>query len=84
MSDNIINGALEKSGWILADGGIGTQLFDMGLQAGDAPELWNKTESKKIRITKAPLMLEVIFFLTNSFGSNACRLRLHIPLNYQN
>ena len=49
MSDNIINRALEKSGWILADGGIGTQLFDMGLQAGDAPELWNKTESKKIR-----------------------------------
>ena len=36
MSENIINRVLEKRGWILADGGIGTQLFDMGLQAGDA------------------------------------------------
>ena len=32
MSENIINKVLEKRGWILADGGIGTQLFDMGLQ----------------------------------------------------
>tara|TARA_B100000575_G_scaffold288590_1_gene288894 strand:+ start:722 stop:865 length:144 start_codon:yes stop_codon:yes gene_type:complete len=47
MSDNIINRVLEKSVWILADGGIGTQLFDMGLQAGDAPELWIETESKR-------------------------------------
>ncbi len=78
MSDNIINRALEKSGWILADGGIGTQLFDMGLQAGDAPELWNKTESKKIRsLYKGSIDAGSDLFLTNSFGSNACRLRLH-------
>ena len=28
--------------WILLDGATGTNLFDMGLQSGDAPELWNE------------------------------------------
>ena len=27
--------------WLLADGATGTNLFNMGLQSGDAPELWN-------------------------------------------
>ena len=28
--------------WILADGATGTNLFNMGLMAGDAPEMWNE------------------------------------------
>ena len=35
---------IEKLGsedWLLADGATGTNLFDMGLNSGDAPELWN-------------------------------------------
>ena len=33
----------------MADGATGTSLFDMGLEAGEAPELWNETEPGKIR-----------------------------------
>ena len=28
--------------WLLTDGATGTNLFDMGLMFGDAPELWNE------------------------------------------
>ena len=35
--------------WLLADGATGTNLFNMGLQSGDAPELWNADEPEKIR-----------------------------------
>ena len=34
--------------WILADGATGTNLFAMGLEAGDAPELWNESQPGKI------------------------------------
>ena len=35
--------------WLMADGATGTNLFNMGLEAGEAPELWNETEPAKIR-----------------------------------
>ena len=35
--------------WLLADGATGTNLFAMGLEAGEAPELWNETEPAKVR-----------------------------------
>jgi len=34
---------LAERDWILADGATGTNLFNMGLEGGDAPELWNAT-----------------------------------------
>ena len=40
---------LEQSDWLLADGAIGTNLFEMGLSSGDAPEIWNETEPQKIK-----------------------------------
>ena len=62
--------ALEQRDWILADGAIGTNLFEMGLSNGDAPEIWNETEPQKIK------SLHRMFgdagseiFLTNSFAS---------------
>ena len=33
----------------MADGATGTNLFNMGLEAGEAPELWNESEPAKIR-----------------------------------
>ena len=33
--------------WLLTDGAMGTNLFDMGLMSGDAPELWNEKYPKK-------------------------------------
>ena len=38
---------LADRGWILADGATGTNLFNMGLASGEAPELWNETEPGK-------------------------------------
>ena len=64
--------------WLLADGATGTNLFNMGLEAGEAPELWNETEPAKVRaLYDGAIGAGSDLFLTNSFGGNASRLRLH-------
>jgi 5-methyltetrahydrofolate--homocysteine methyltransferase len=40
---------LDNNAVIVADGATGTILFEMGLQHGDSPELWNVEEPDKIR-----------------------------------
>ena len=75
---NALAHALENQDWLLADGATGTQLFNMGLQSGDAPELWNDSAPDKIRtLYRGPVDAGSDLFLTNSFGSNAARLKLH-------
>jgi len=32
---------VNSSEWLLTDGATGTNLFELGLMSGDAPELWN-------------------------------------------
>lgn len=69
---------IDKKGALLADGATGTTLFDMGLTSGDAPELWNADEPEKIRTLHrqfADAGADII--LTNTFGCNAHRLKLH-------
>ena len=69
---------LAKRGWILADGATGTNLFNMGLASGDAPELWNDTAPDKIKaLYKGSVDAGSDLFLTNSFGGNRSRLKLH-------
>lgn len=69
---------LAEKGTLLADGATGTNLFDMGLMAGDAPELWNDTAPEKItKLYKDSVDAGSDIFLTNSFGANASRLKLH-------
>ncbi|MBE0454210.1 MAG: betaine--homocysteine S-methyltransferase [Roseovarius sp.] len=64
--------------WILADGATGTNLFNMGLQSGDAPEMWNDEHPDRIRaLYKSAVDAGSDLFLTNSFGGNAARLKLH-------
>ena len=64
--------------WLLADGATGTNLFAMGLEAGEAPELWNVTEPGKVRaLYDGAVGAGSDLFLTNSFGGNASRLKLH-------
>lgn len=64
--------------WVLADGATGTNLFNMGLSSGDAPELWNEQEPDKIRaLYSGAVDAGSDLFLTNSFGGNAARLKLH-------
>ncbi|MAU53917.1 MAG: methionine synthase I [Roseovarius sp.] len=64
--------------WILADGATGTNLFNMGLQSGDAPEMWNDAHPDRIRsLYRSAVDAGSDLFLTNSFGGNAARLKLH-------
>lgn len=69
---------LAEKGTLLADGATGTNLFNMGLMSGDAPELWNTDEPAKITaLYKGAVDSGSDLFLTNSFGANASRLKLH-------
>lgn len=65
---------------ILADGAMGTMLFEAGLQFGDPPEMWNVTRPQSDvvrRIHRAYLDAGSRILLTNTFGGNRMRLSLH-------
>lgn len=69
---------LNSRDWILADGATGTNLFAMGLEAGESPEVWNLTARDNIvKLYKGSVDAGSDLFLTNSFGGNAARLKLH-------
>ena len=69
---------LSTRDWILADGATGTNLFNMGLSSGDSPEFWNVEQPDNIRaLYRGPVEAGSDLFLTNTFGGNASRLKLH-------
>jgi len=78
MTRTTLSALLEARDWILADGATGTILFNMGLQAGDAPELWNANHPDRIAtLYSGAVDAGSDLFLTNTFGGNAARLKLH-------
>ena len=77
MSEKLMN-LLAERGFLLADGATGTNLFNMGLEAGEAPEMWNDQHPDRIRtLYQNAVDAGSDLFLTNSFGGNASRLKLH-------
>lgn len=75
---NPIDALIAEKGVLLADGATGTNLFDMGLQSGDAPELWNEDAPEKVEALHQGFVdagSDII--LTNSFGGTRHRLKLH-------
>ncbi|MEF9606150.1 homocysteine S-methyltransferase family protein, partial [Paracoccus sp. PXZ] len=63
--------------WLLADGATGTNLYNMGLAPGQAPDLWCETHPDKVReLHRQMIASGADIILTNSFGANASRLRL--------
>ena len=81
MSD-LLSSLLAERDWLMADGATGTTLFNMGLSSGDAPELWNTDEPANItQLYKGAVDAGSDLFLTNSFGGNASRLKLHNAQN---
>ena len=69
---------LSTRDWLMADGATGTNLFNMGLASGDAPEFWNIDHPERIRtLYRNAVEAGSDIFLTNSFGANASRLKLH-------
>lgn len=64
--------------WLIADGATGTNLFAMGLEAGEAPELWNVDKPDNIRaLYQGFIDAGSDLILTNSFGGTRARLKLH-------
>ncbi|PSL19462.1 betaine--homocysteine S-methyltransferase [Shimia abyssi] len=79
---NALSKLLETRDWLLADGATGTNLFNMGLSSGDAPEMWNDEQPEKIKkLYKLAVDAGSDIFLTNSFGGNSARLKLHNAAN---
>ncbi len=75
---NAFSEQLDSLGVLLADGATGTTLFQMGLQSGDAPELWNTDAPEKITaLYQGSVDAGSDLFLTNTFGGTAARLKLH-------
>lgn len=75
---NPIDALIAEKGVLLADGATGTNLFAMGLESGDAPELWNASEPDKIAaLHKGFVDAGADIILTNSFGGTRHRLKLH-------
>ena len=75
---NPLSDLLAERGILLADGATGTNLFNAGLMSGEPPELWNTDEPQKIiALYTGAVEAGSDLFLTNSFGANASRLKLH-------
>jgi 5-methyltetrahydrofolate--homocysteine methyltransferase len=75
---NAFSQLLAARDWILADGATGTNLFNMGLSSGDAPEMWNVDHPDRIaKLYQGAVDAGSDLFLTNTFGGNASRLKLH-------
>jgi 5-methyltetrahydrofolate--homocysteine methyltransferase len=69
---------LQQRRVLLADGATGTAYFDMGLTAGDPPELWNVDHPDRVRALHQGFVdAGTDIILTNTFGANRDRLKLH-------
>ena len=69
---------LDARDWLMADGATGTNLFNMGLSSGEPPEFWNVDKPDNIRsLYRGAVEAGSDIFLTNTFGGNAARLKLH-------
>ena len=75
---DLLSKLLAEKDWLMADGATGTNLFNRGLEAGEAPELWNVDQPEKIKaLYQDAVDSGSDIFLTNSFGGTAARLKLH-------
>ncbi len=75
---NPIDALIAEKGVLLADGATGTNLFAMGLESGEAPELWNETAPEKVEALHQSFVdAGADIILTNSFGGTRHRLKLH-------
>jgi 5-methyltetrahydrofolate--homocysteine methyltransferase len=75
---NLFEKMLEEKPVLLADGATGTTFFGMGLQSGDAPELWNVDFPERVaEHYRAFIDAGSDLILTNSFGGTRYRLMLH-------
>lgn len=74
----VFSSLLNAKSYIITDGAMGTELFKLGLHSGDSPELWNVEYPEKVqKVHTSYLRAGSDVILTNSFGCNRLRLKLH-------
>ncbi len=62
----------------MADGAMGTMLFEAGLKFGDPPEVWNVAHPELVRsVHRGYIDAGSKLILTNTFGGNCFRLGMH-------
>ena len=75
---NPITDFIAAKGWCVADGATGSNFFGRGLEAGYPPDLWCVEKPEEVLwLHGAFLEAGADIILTNSFGANAPRLKLH-------
>ena len=75
---NLFEKMLNEKDVLLADGATGTSFFGMGLQSGDAPELWNIDYPERVaQHYQSFVDAGSDLILTNTFGGTRYRLMLH-------
>ena len=69
---------LLKRDYVILDGAMGTNLFRNGLTSGECPESWNLENPEKIsEIHESFVDAGSDIIVTNTFGGNKFRLKLH-------
>ena len=77
MSNPILD-VIARKGWCVTDGATGSNFFGRGLEAGYPPELWCVERPDEVLwLHREFLQAGADLILTNSFGANAPRLKLH-------
>jgi len=74
----IFQDLLAERGVLVADGAMGTVLFDLGLETGGCPELLNVERPDLVqKVHQGYYEAGADIVLTNTFGGSAARLKLH-------
>ena len=77
QSSNPLSDLLARQGRLVADGGMGTSLFELGLQAGATPESWNVEHPDLVtKVHSGFVDVGADIILTNTFGGTRSRLDL--------
>lgn len=75
---NLLSDLLNSRDYLIADGATGTNFFAMGLESGDAPDIWNIDHPERVRdLHRGFIDAGSDIILTNTFGANRYRLKLH-------
>lgn len=78
MSSSLFTDLLDAHPILVADGAMGTSLFDLGLESGGCPEFLNVEEPDLIgKVHQQFIEAGADIILTNTFGGNRSRLALH-------
>lgn len=74
---DVLTRLLEQRGRLVADGGMGTSLFELGLKPGGTPEEWNVDHPELVaQVHRGFVEAGADIILTNTFGGTRARLDL--------